>query len=601
MHPLFKLTAILIYGTLFAKSLEFVEQDYQSGLIFQKISDARITYDSFVLLYHADLKPLFEIKDKILELYEILQKYCKHEPQYCDVIYLTIDRRLAILDKYEVDMKLYQAKTPNREKRWVMAVGIVGSIFIGLINAIQADQYKREIDRLNIDYTKMTMIQHDSLLFLKENIITQRNVTSHLNGVTKALISDFRKHTKQNIIYQAEAYRYLLIEKIERLINHWFLEHDYASKIILDHLHSAMYGKFSQLISTNEFKNDLLEIEKLLSDQQQLPINIHAENPLNIFKFATTKTIIYDSRLLIEITIPKMDREQYTLYKVIPTPIHSSGFINIIIPSMDYVLIDQSTANFIPTTSKEFENAPSNNRMEKIIAPNANIFHDFRDNCEMTLKLNFHGNNLTQLCNFRTIPITNYFVSISSFNKYFISLVKPTTLIEFCPKKPIYSKRITKSGLLTLSDNCKIQTDKITLRPRIQTVYEDHTEIQIFSDLPKISFEALQQQLQNVSQPSDLHSLESSLLIDDHIDEFNNLADRTDQLIEQISDRNIYDEIYVTKIKHNFYIVIGIMSCLFIIIIIIAHFLHSKFYNIETWTNLAKRFANPNDQPRIQS
>lgn len=362
--------------------------------------------------------------------------------------------------------------------------------------------------------------------------------------------------------------------------------------MILDHLHSALYGKFSQLIPNNELKNDLLEIEKLLSDQQQLLINIHAENPLNIFKFATTKTIIYESRLLIEITIPKIDREQYTLYKIIPIPIHSNGFINIIIPSMNYVLIDQSTANFIPTASKEFENAPSNNQMEKIIAPHANIFHDFRDNCEMTLKLNFHGSNLTQLCNFRTIPITNYFVSISFFNRYFISFVKPTTLIEFCPKKPILSRRIKKSGLLTLTDDCKIQADKITLRPRIQTIYEDYTEIQFFSDLPKISFEALQQQLQNVSQPSDLHSLESSLLIDNHIDEFNDLADRTDQLIEQIADRNIYDEIYITKIRHNFYIVIIIMGCLFIIILVIAYFLHSKFYNIKTGTNLAKRFAN---------
>lgn len=74
MHLIIKLVAMLICGISLTKPMEFIEQDYQSGLIFQKISDARITYDSFVLLYHVDLKPFFEIKYRILELYEILKK-----------------------------------------------------------------------------------------------------------------------------------------------------------------------------------------------------------------------------------------------------------------------------------------------------------------------------------------------------------------------------------------------------------------------------------------------------------------------------------------------------------------------------------------------
>lgn len=594
----FKIISLLI-SFLFipaANTMEFVENDYQSGLVFQKVSDARITYDSFALVYHADLNTYFEIKETILECYKGLKRFCKFQGGYCDISFMTIDRRLANLDKNEADVNLYRSSAQTRQKRFAPLLLAAGGTFIGLINAIQAQIYGREIRNLKADHSLLTKIQHDGLVFLKENIVTSRNATLYLKGVTQVLLSDFNQMHLKVIESHTRETRYFFITRMEQLMNLWFMEHEHVSELILNHLHSAMYGRFSHLIPVNQFSNDLIEIERLLTDQQKLPINIHAENPLNIFKFATTKAAIYDSKLLIEISIPKMDRELYTLFKIIPIPIHSNGFMNIIIPSMDHVLIDQSTANFIPITNGEFENAPSNTNGEKIISPNSNIFHDFRDSCEMSLKLNFHANNIKDQCNIRTIPISNYFISISSHNKYFISLSKPTTLIEFCPRKPIFSNRITSSGFLTLSEDCKIQTDKITLRPRIKTIFEDHTEIKLFANLSQITFDVLAEKLQNVSEPTELHSPESSLLIDNYIDNFDDLANRADQLIEQISDRNTFNDIYQSKIKHNFFIVVGILSILLFLIIFIGYYLHSKFYNIKTWVNLANRFSTIHNQ-----
>lgn len=83
---------------------------------------------------------------------------------------------------------------------------------------------------------------------------------------------------------------------------------------------------------------------------------------------------------------------------------------------------------------------------QMIISPNNPIFHDFRDNCEMSLKLNYHGDNVSKFCYIRTIPTTNYFISLGSPSEYFISLANPTTLLEICTDKPIFSKRITSSG-----------------------------------------------------------------------------------------------------------------------------------------------------------
>lgn len=592
-----KAIAILIFISCLppAKSMEFDENDYKSGLIFEKISDARITYDSFSLIYHADITQYHSIKHEIRGCYDGLKRICTFERFFCDITYMTIDRRLAKLAKNEADINLYQLKPQKRERREVVtaiaAVALATSFFIGLIDAIRAKQISNQIEGLKADHEKISRIEHDGLLFLKENIVTEKRVFRHLQGATNVLIGEFKNMSLEQIKGYTRETRYIFISRIEQIMNHWFLEHEYASEMILNHLHSAMYGRYSHLIPIQQFKTDLIDIESQLSEGQRLPINMHSENPMNIFKFSTIKAAIYDTKLLIEISIPKMDHELYTLYKIIPIPIHTDTFMSVIIPSMEYVLIDQTTANFIPISNDNWKNAPINTNNEKIISPTSNIHHDFRDNCEMTLKLNPHATNVGNLCNFRTIPTTNYFISLNSFNRYFISLTKPTTLIEFCPGKQVFSKHVSSSGFLTLTENCRIQTDKITLRPRIKTIVNKQSEMQMVSDLSNITYEALAERMRNFSEPLDLHSSESSLLIDDHIQDFDELADGVDNLIEQASDRNTFEEMHGSKMKHNFFIVGGILSIFFISIAILVYCLYSKFHNVDTWVNLAERIS----------
>lgn len=597
----FKTITILIFVFCLpsARTMEFNENDYKSGLIFEKISDARITYDSFSLIYHADINQFLNIKNEIHKCYDGLKRFCMYQGTFCDISYMTIDRRLAKLEKNEADINLYQLKPMNRKKRAdPLTIALVATFFIGLIDAIRGKVLSNEIDSLRADHDKISKIEHDGLLFLKENIITTEKTFEHLRNATETLMGDFNHMSLEEIKSHTRETRYFFITRLEQLINHWFLEHEYASELILNHLHSAMYGRYSHLIPIQQFRTDLKEIENQLSEQQRLPINIHTENPMNIFKFSSIKAAIYDTKLLIEISIPKLDHELYTLYRIIPIPIPTGDFTNVIIPSMEYVVIDQTTANFIPISIDDFKDAPVNTNNEKIISPNSNVHHDFRDNCEMTLKINPHAASIRELCNFRVIPTTNYFISLNSFNKYFIFVAKPTTLIEFCPRKQVSSRRISSSGFLILTNDCRIQTDKITLRPRIKTIIDRPSEIQIVSDLSHITFEILADQLKNITQPMELHSSESSLLIDDHLKNFGELADQVDGLIEQISDRNTFGEIHSEKIKHGFFIVGGTLLCCIISITILIYYLYSKFNNVDTWISLAARISpEPQQNP----
>lgn len=182
---------------------------------------------------------------------------------------------------------------------------------------------------------------------------------------------------------------------------------------------------------------------------------------------------------------------------------------------------------------------------------------------------------------------------MGSFNKFSISITKPTNLIEFCPGKTIQPRRITKSGFLTLSENCRIQTDKITLRPRINTRINSSYEIELIPDITNFTTNLANELIRNFTTPIRMHSPEPSILIDEHLTDFDNLADEADVLISQFYDQQVMDESYSQRITHNLIIVIGIIMVLFISLTLFGHCLYRKFYNINTWIHLASKFNGP--------
>lgn len=339
------------------------------------------------------------------------------------------------------------------------------------------------------------------------------------------------------------------------------------------------------------FKSDLSTIEKMLPNNQRLPIDIQRDNPLSIFNYITTKTSIHEKRLYIELTIPKVDNEIYNLFKIIPIPVYQNNYIMIIIPTMEYVLIDESQKSFIPVSTKEVEDNLLQYNWGGIISPNDNIFNDFHDNCEMSLFIHPNENDIKELCIVRTLPITNYFISLGSLNQYFIVVTKPTTLIESCNSSITKRQTIKSSGKLTLSENCQIRTHKITLRSRIKTRIESNKEIGIFTDINSLAFDHIIQNITTVPQFKQLHFKKHSNLIDNHIEEFNQLANHADDVIEQLAYNNKFNEVYKDKIKDNLFVSTGLIIFVAVIMAIFTLMLYRKFYNIQTWVNLAGKLG----------
>lgn len=572
--------------------MEFIEMNNQSGIFFREVSKTKISYDSFVLVYHIQLEDYYNIQEMTKKCFNSLIKVCKSQGSFCDALLLNLGRKKDRMNAFETNIGIYEpVKTRTKRNPLIAATALIASIAFGTLDYIRMSKYEQMIDELNADYNILHKIQTDETIFLKGNIIANKHTFQMLVNATDEMTTKFEEKMDRDYNEFTAFNRDIIITKVSELFDLWYDEHQHLSTIIIDHLENIKHGKMSHLIPMETFKSDLMGIEKMLPNNQGLPIDIHRENPLSMFNFITTRTSIHNKKLYIELTIPKVDRETYNLYKIIPIPIYINGYIMIIIPSMEYVLIDENQKSFTPLSNKEVDDNLLQYNWNGIITPNDNIYHDFHDNCEMSLFIHPNEMDIKELCNVRTLPIINYFISLGSLNQYFIVVTKPTTLMETCNSTLTKRQTINSSGKLTLTDKCQIRTHKITLRPRIQTRIEKNVEIGIFTDINGVTFDKLLENITKISKPQQLHFKKYSMLIDNHVEEFNQLADHADDLMEQLAYNSRFDDVQREKITGHIYVSTGLLIFVITIIGIFACFLYKKFYNVNTWTKLAGRLG----------
>lgn len=437
--------------------MEFVKMNEQSGLFFREMSQAKISYDTFVLVYHVNISSYFAIRENTELILKSMRGVCEPQKFYCDVMLIDMQRRMNRMSDFEKNIKLYEPQK-YREKRnpLVAATALFASLAFGTIDWIKMNKYEKMIDDLKADYNILHKIDAKETIFLKENIIQSKNAYIHLVNMTNQMTVEFEKKLESGYEQLTTVRREMIIGNLRDLFRMWIGEHEYLSSVIIDHLENIKHGKMTHLIPMEFFQKDLIMIEDMLPDNQKLPIDVRRENPLSIFKYITIKTSTHEQKLYIEMTIPKVDRENYNLFKIIPIPIFINNYIMVIIPSMEYVLIDEGKKSFIPLSNKEVDDNLLQYVWGGIISPNDNIYLDFHDNCEMSLFINPNEADIRELCNVRTLPITNYFISLGTLNQYFLIITKPTTLLETCNSTITKRQTIQTSGKLTLSDNCHI-------------------------------------------------------------------------------------------------------------------------------------------------
>lgn len=209
-------------------SMEFQEMNNQSGLFFKEIAKTKVSFDSFVLVYHINLTEYYNIQEKTTTCYTSIQKVCKSQGNYCEMVLIDMERKMSRMNEFETNIQLYEP-IKHRAKRnpIIAAAALIASIAFGVIDIMAINKYDKMISDLRADYTLLHKIQTDETIFLKENIIANKNTFKFLANITDEMTIEFEK--KINNLYEelTWANREMIILKIRDIFEIWTDEHEH--------------------------------------------------------------------------------------------------------------------------------------------------------------------------------------------------------------------------------------------------------------------------------------------------------------------------------------------------------------------------------------
>lgn len=138
-------------------------------------------------------------------------------------------------------------------------------------------------------------------------------------------------------------------------------------------------------------------------------------------------------------------------------------------------------------------------------------------------------------------------------------------ILERCNGKPATMHAIESSGW-KLNQKCRINTDKISIRPHLNTRIETSEIIELSKAIDNLTLETHAKTIREIPDSIDLKS-DDNILVQNHNNEYSKLIAKTDKIIEENNYKTKIDELRYGKIWNFIIWNIGIIYsyCLHII------------------------------------
>lgn len=169
------------------------------------------------------------------------------------------------------------------------------------------------------------------------------------------------------------------------------------------------------------------------------------------------------------------------------------------------------------------------------------------------------------------------------------------TVFEHCRNKTVETHYLNASGTLELEKYCRINTEKLSLRPRTNIRFQSKGIVSLNEKTHIVTIDAFLDKIKEikVSIPA-IHSDDKTVLIHDHKVDFNYLTEKANRLLKETEYETKFKEIHYDNVDTSQKILMISIGINVIFIISVMAYLYFKFYSPKTWANVA-RILSKND------
>lgn len=436
--------------------LKFRQVPDNTPMIINKMAKAQLTYESYRLVYYADLGPFFGIRENIKLAIDSIQRThtSLNKPGYISSAG-QLQHQLQLL--YADEDRLMA----HRAKRFIVCetCGKVNHFLFGVLDQRDAQRYDDAINNLaNATLNDKELIKNQSMVF-EAAMHFNKNVFLRYEHEINNLNEKMENQTIEMRQMQLEVTEQSLIQITQLLFSEYYRIYGQIRRTLSD----ARNGKINELIPKEQLSRDMEHLSRLLLSHQKLPIDFDHEDIFHIFKFSTLRSTLFARKIMVEVNIPIAENEQYYLFKATPIPIRIELVNMVVSVNSNYFLLNWDNTKYIPMSRSQMDNGRMLASGEMLYSPTVTTMLNSEEICEWQILLK--GPKIQTACHLTPFLERNVIITVKENEMLFVELAEETLVYETCNGTQFDQKNIHGRGLINLDPNCLFKTENFLIRP----------------------------------------------------------------------------------------------------------------------------------------
>lgn len=476
--PLGYITIILLSTILLnlptQHTYEFEPVTHNLGAFLIKIKDAYVSHSSWRLLYHYDLTDFYDNVNSYRECLVKLDEICNqleeiNESTECSAL---IKKHKSFLEDINIDIEYLeiiqsQDKTKRdarkRKRRstpfgWVTTYSL--KPLFGIMSEEDANELANKINELAENQKAHHTILDHNLSIIGRMIDTTNDTMFEFKKGMQEMSSFIEETINKLRRVEAGLDLHITFTYISSLVTTIKLEYTKAFNVIKKVIQNKLVGEYTEIMTYKRLTKDLQDIEQEFDDSRVRLLT----DPLELQNSISITGAIIKRKLLIELVVPIVDRNVYTLEKIIKLPIRDEEQVFVFeIPHLNH-LVQKEARQYIPMQPEDLEYCHELSRKKLLCYPQRETHYADEMSCESNILFDL-PQKVVNSCTIRPSRNINWVIGLND-NQHYVSPKNNITFVEKCIGQIPIKSIIDQSGIVKLDVNCELYTDKIIIYPK---------------------------------------------------------------------------------------------------------------------------------------
>lgn len=191
-----------------------------------------------------------------------------------------------------------------------------------------------------------------------------------------------------------------------------------------------------------------------------------------MFKLSQIKSTIHGQKIIIEITIPIVERERFHLYKASPIPTTANSSYLIPFVHSTYFLMNVEQTKYVPMNQKQLDGGRMMSSNEMLYQPTNTTLLTSNGICEWQVLSGATASELQEACQFTPFLHKNVIMTVIENEIIFVNSHRNSSIFEACNGTEYTQRKIFGRGTIEIDSNCLFKTGNYIIRPHKTKIVE---------------------------------------------------------------------------------------------------------------------------------